>query len=335
MFKKIFFYLIIGISVLVIIGTLFSLLHHMSRWYIQVLDFARLQFLVLAFICLILFLALKKGWQFSSVALTLGLVSVISLQAIYIIPYTAFGEKTIAPADAATTGNVHTISILIANVLKSNRNADGLLEIISNTDPDLILAMETDRWWTEQLALLKDEYPYTMLHPLNNTYGMALYSRFPLNQSEIKFLSEAKVPSFHTQVQLPSGETFMFHGVHPVPPMPSKKHPDNIGDREVTLVKVAEMVTSNSLPDVVAGDYNDVSWSHTSRLFQSSADLNNVRLGRGLYNTFSTKSLIMRWPLDHYFVTGEFSLLELERLPEFNSDHFPMFARLALKENRP
>ena len=332
MFRKIIFYLIIIVSTLVIIGTLLSLLYNISSWYLKVLDFARLQFLVLAVICLIAFAALKKHWHFAAIALAVGLVSAIVIQSVYIIPYTFLGEKTVPPAEAAEATDKNSVGILIANVWMKNRKAELFLDIVRDTDPEMVLAMETNQWWVEQLEPLKKDYPYTMIYPLDNTYGMALYSKYPLTESEIKFLHYPDVPSFHTQVQLPSGQVFMFHGVHPVPPVPSEKYPDNIGEKEFALVKVGNMVTENKLPDVVAGDYNDVSWSHTARLFKSQGDLNNVRLGRGLYNTFNAKSLIKRWPLDHYFVTSEFALLELERLPDFNSDHFPMYAKFVMKK---
>lgn len=332
MIKKIFFYLVILVSVLVILGTLLSLLYGITSWYIKILDFPRLQFLILSIVCLILFILLKKDWSIPATALTVGLVSALVLQAVYVLPYTFVGDKPVPPAEPAESTDKNTVGILIVNVLMPNRNAEALLEIVRNTEPEMVLAMETNQWWVEHLDLLKSDYPYTMLHPLDNTYGMALYSKYPLSESEIKFLQEPKVPSFHTQVKLPSGKVFMFHGVHPVPPVPSKKHPDNIGEKEVALVKVGDMVAENKLPAIVAGDYNDVSWSNTTRLFQSKGNLNNVRLGRGLYNTFNAKSPIQRWPLDHFFVTQQFALLELERLPDFNSDHFPMFAKLVLVE---
>ncbi|MFD2998914.1 endonuclease/exonuclease/phosphatase family protein [Pontibacter toksunensis] len=332
MMKKIFLYLVIFVSVLVIIGTLLSLLYDVPSWYIKILDFARLQFLILAVVCLILFTLLKKGWSVPATALAVGLVSALVLQAFYVLPYTFAGDKTVPPAEPSESTDANTVGILIVNVLMPNRNADALLNIIRDTDPEMVLAMETNKWWVEHLEPLKNDYPYTMLYPLDNTYGMALYSKYPLSKSEVKFLQEPEVPSFHTQVQLPSRELFMFHGVHPVPPVPSKKHPDNIGEKEIALVKVGAIVAENKLPNIVAGDYNDVSWSHTTRLFQSEGNLNNVRLGRGLYNTFNAKSPIQRWPLDHFFVTQQFKLLELERLPAFNSDHFPMFAKLVLVE---
>jgi endonuclease/exonuclease/phosphatase (EEP) superfamily protein YafD len=132
-------------------------------------------------------------------------------------------------------------------------------------------------------------------------------------------------------VELRSGKKIKFHGVHPVAPFPSEKYPDNVGMEEVALSKVGNLAEADTLPSIVAGDFNDVSWSKSTRFFEKSGNLKNVRLGRGLYNSFSAKSFFMRWPLDHFFVTEEFGAVKIERLPKFGSDHFPIIAELVLQ----
>lgn len=52
------------------------------------------------------------------------------------------------------------------------------------------------------------------------------------------------------------------------------------------------------------------------------------RVGRGLFNTYDTKSRFMRYPLDHVFASEHFLLVELNRLSDIGSDHFPMFVNL-------
>ncbi|MFD0932640.1 endonuclease/exonuclease/phosphatase family protein [Psychroflexus salinarum] len=113
-------------------------------------------------------------------------------------------------------------------------------------------------------------------------------------------------------------------------PIPSKIYPDNEDENELELLIIGNLVAENSLPSIVAGDFNDVSWSQTSKVFGESGNLKNIRIGRGLYNSFNATSFFMRWPLDHYFVTEEFALMRLERLSKFGSDHFPLYAKFAL-----
>jgi len=82
---------------------------------------------------------------------------------------------------------------------------------------------------------------------------------------------------------------------------------------------------------VVVGGFNDVAWSHTTRLFQRLGRLLDARAGRGLFNTFHAQHPVMRYPPDHVFHTGHFTVAGLERLPGFGSDHFPMFAALVFQ----
>ncbi len=331
LFKKSIFYFTIILSVILIIASLLSLLYDLPYWLSKILDFPRLQYFILALICLPVFIFLNKRWDTASILLSLGLLASIAIQATRIAPY-ILGKKEVPDAIEETINKDNSVSILIANVLITNRESERFLQIVERANPDMLLVMEVNDWWINQLQPLKKEYPHLIEYPADNAYGMALYSKLPMHSPEIKFFKHEDVPSFHARVELPSGRLFMFHGIHPVAPVPSDKYPDNVGEEEVALLKVGALVAEHSLPSVIAGDFNDVSWSHTARLFGNKGNLRNIRIGRGLYNSYDAKSRLLRWPLDHFFLTKEFSVAELERLSTFNSDHFPMFARLVLNE---
>ena len=328
--RKIFYYFFIFISCLVIFASLLSLLYDLPYWYSKLLDFPRLQYLILGILCLILITGLTKKWKWPSIFLVMGLVAAIAIQSIRIYPYW-FGDKTVADAgENFSKGN--SVSVLLSNVLMTSRESGKVINAVRDANPDIFLAMEVNQWWLDELEVLKQDYPYVMEQPNDEAYGMALYSKLPLNDKQLKYLKHKNVPSFHARVQLESGKEFMLHAVHPVAPMPSDKYPDNVGEAEVALLKVGDFVANEKIPSLVAGDFNDVSWSHTARLFGKSGELRNVRIGRGLYNTFDANSMIMRWPLDHFFVTKEFQLAELKRLDEVGSDHFPLYAQFVLPE---
>lgn len=328
-FRKGVYYFVIFISSLIIIASLLSLFYNLPYWYSKLLDFPRLQYFIVGIILLLLFLFLTRKWNWPAILLAAGLSAAICIQAVKIYPYW-FGTKTV-PDAGQTISEENTVSILLANVLMKNRDSQKFIEVVQNADADIVLAMEVNQWWVDELATLKKEYPHFIEQPNDEAYGMVLYSRLPLNDTQIKYLKHKNVPSFHSRVQLRSGEEFILHSVHPVAPMPSDKYPDNVGEAEIELIRVGEMVSEERLPGIVAGDFNDVSWSNTARLFEEDGELNNVRLGRGLYNTFDANSNIMRWPLDHYYVTGEFKLVEIKRLPKIGSDHFPIYAEFVLE----
>lgn len=330
--KQIIFYLVLIAGTLLTVATLGSLIHDVRFWYIKALDFPRVQVLVGLLTCLLLFVIMNKGWRLLSMLFLASLMASILLQARLILPYTPLTSKAVETADPLSVEKGRSFSMLIANVWMKNDQVESFLNVLYGSDPDVVLAMETNEWWTERLSPLQERYPHRILYPLDNTYGMALYSRLPFENTEIKFLSHEKVPSIHTEIKLPDGSSFILHAVHPVPPKPSE-HPDNVGEEEVALMKVGETVAQSKVPTVVAGDFNDVAWSRTSRLFGTKSRLGDVRIGRGLFNSFDATSFFFRWPLDHVYVSQEFSVLKLERLPKFGSDHFPIFVRLALREH--
>ena len=79
---------------------------------------------------------------------------------------------------------------------------------------------------------------------------------------------------------------------------------------------------------ILADDLNDVAWSYTTKLFKRIGGLLDPRVGRGIINTFDTRSRLLRLPLDHVFATQHFLLVELRRLPDIGSDHFPLLVVL-------
>jgi len=328
-------YIVISLSFLLIIASLLSLLYNIPKWYLKVLDFPRLQQFIASIFMLILFIILNRKWKLPSIALTIGLLASIFIHFSFISAY-LIGEKAVPSMEVSEVNTEKTVGILLGNVLISNKNSSKFLDIISNSNPDIVLAMEVDSRWVEELQSLKQDYPYSIEYPLDNAYGMALYSKFPLSETEVQFLNHSSVPSFNAVVTLPSGESFKFHGVHPVAPFPSDKYPENIGEngndgqKEIALKKVGELVSKNKRPSIVAGDFNDVSWSKTSRLFGQNGNLKDVRIGRGLFNTFDAESMIMRWPLDHFFVSEGIAVVEFKSLPKFGSDHFPLFAKFQI-----
>ena len=324
------YYFVVVLGTLTVVLTLLSLLQNTSAWWLKMLDFPRTLGVVLAVACLAAFALLERHWHRGAWGLVLGLTVALGWQAYFLLPYTPLASVKLPDATPAQAANrAATLHLLQANVLMKNRRAADLLAIIKQADPDVLLLEETNQWWVDAMQELNGMYPYTIKQPTDDTYGMVLYSRYPVRGAQVRFLQHPNVPSFHLEMQLPDGRWFALHTVHPVPPVPSE-HPYNKHKREDEVLRVGNLVQQQTGPVLVVGDFNDVSWSHTHRLFQAGGRLCDARVGRGLYATFDAQSLMMRWPLDHIFATPDFRVIKLERLQEFGSDHFPFYAELAL-----
>lgn len=311
------------------VSTLMSFLRW-EIWWVRIQDFPRLQ----SFWLQLIFGAMFIVFLFHNTIadyITLGcLLITASLQGYMILPYTSLVKKQVLPSSNINVNRKFTM--LISNVLMTNRDATRLLIEIRKCDPDLIFCVETDAWWVDQLSVLKQSYPHSIEFPLNNTYGLALYSRLNLVDPQVKFLIQDDIPSVHAEVELPGGERFRFYGLHPRPPIPDESKTSSPRDAE--LVVVARDVQAHNAPCIVTGDMNDVGWSKTTKMFQKLSGLLDPRIGRGMYCTYNAKYLLFRWSLDHAFFSSHFRLSKLERLPGVGSDHFPLYFELSYEPEK-
>lgn len=317
-------FVLITIGLLMIIATVLPLFRKDS-WWIRGFDFPRLQITVITALTLIGYGLLEENPGAAGYLFLAALIVCLIYQGYRISPYTFFFPKQVQRSKNPRKES--SVSLLSVNVLMSNRNADRLREIIRAANPDVILALETDQWWKEQLEEIRQTYSFTVLQPQDNTYGMLLYSRLELLNPELKFIVQNDVPSIHTRVKLPSGEEIMLHCIHPRPPFPTED--ERSTERDAELLIVGREVKGKHAPVVVMGDLNDVAWSRTSDLFQNISGLLDPRVGRGFYNTFNAKHPLIRFPLDHFFHSNHFRVVDFRRLKFFGSDHFPVFITLS------
>ena len=301
-----------------------------TRWWVQLLGFPRLQTLAVLGAAGLGLLAV--GWpahrRVRRGLLLAGAVGAAA-QAAFLWPYLPLAPKAVP--DATRQPATH-LRILVINVLITNRQDERLRQLVRAVQPDVLLALETDAWWTRALQPLQPAYPYRVELPRADAYGMLLYSRLPLTHTQTQDLLQPGVPSIRTRLGLPDGRQVAFFGIHPTPPIPDN-YPDGVGLRGIALGKVAALVRRDTLPTVVAGDFNDVSWSGTIHQLTRAGRLHDVSRGRGFYNTFDARSRLARWPLDHFFVSSPFQVAEFKRLPDVGSDHFPLYIDLALPAN--
>jgi endonuclease/exonuclease/phosphatase (EEP) superfamily protein YafD len=296
-----------------------------ARWWIRSADFPRLQVAVLLALIALAHAVSFDGSSALDVGFGLALAGSLAYQCFRIAPYTPLAPRQVG--NASPGDRSRSIRLLISNVLMDNRRAGDFVSLVRDTDPDLILAVETDGWWDERLRVLEPDYPHTVKRPQGNFYGMHLFSRLVLESVKLRFLVEEDIPSIRATVRLRSGDRVEFFGLHPRPPEPQQ----DTEERDAELLMVGREVKACGRPAIVAGDLNDVAWSNTTRLFQKVSGMLDPRRGRGMFNTFHADYPMFRWPLDHVFHHSAFTLVRLQRLRSIGSDHFPVLAELQLE----
>ena len=303
---------------------------HCGHWTIRGLDFPRLQLAMTgALVCAVCIVGLDLYEIKSALLLALNIVAT-GYQLWWIAPYTPLWPLQVKLSSSSNNSN--PLRILSSNVLMPNKNAEALIRIINDCVPDIIVTLESDQWWEDQLVTIEKQYPYSIKCPKDNLYGMHLYSKYPLTHGSIDYLIDDEIPSIKAFITPPDSDAIRLHFLHPTPPSPTES--ENSSDRDSELILIAKELSNYTEPVIVTGDLNDVAWSKTTHLFRHLSGLKDPRIGRGMFNTFHAGYWFLRWPLDHLFHSDHFELKRMERLKLKGSDHFSLFTELCLKKPR-
>ena len=297
-----------------------------DEWWFRGADFPRLQILALGLIAFILMLLWDAPWDWVREAILIGLIAAVAYQLKMVLPYTFVWKKQVKTVTKTELQSERQISLIVSNVLTPNTQYHLLLQQIHQHQPDLILTLESDAHWQQALSVLEDDYPYRVAVPLDNLYGMHLYSRLALKDIEVKFILSDEIPSIHATVILRSGQPVQLYCLHPKPPSPTEAKDSTLRDAELLIV--GDQIKDLDESCIVMGDLNDVAWSRTTQLFQRISGLLDPRVGRHFVNTFHADYPLLRWSLDHVFHSTDFALVQMQRLAHIGSDHFPVYVVL-------
>lgn len=314
------FQILAGLVVFVSVWGLLPLDH----WWIRGVDFPRIQILVIGLVSLVGLLVLAPQWESWDVVLLLALIGAVGLQLRMVLPYTRLWKKEVR--QALPIPDAVQIKLMVSNVLTPNDNTQALVDLVQQKNPDILITLESDQKWQDALSVIEPDYPYNVKVPLDNLYGMHLYSKLELINPEVKYLLIDDIPSIHTQLRLPNDEVIWLYCLHPMPPSPTEA--DKSTTRDAELLMVGRHINENNQTAILAGDLNDVAWSKTTLMFQRISGLLDPRIGRFFINTFHVNYPFLRWALDHIFHSPCFTLVNIERLPSIGSDHFPVMTTL-------
>lgn len=180
------FYFLLTATLVLAVLTFLPVLRF-EAWWIRLWDFPRLQLAVFIVVLLIVQLTRLDLSEPVSWGLVVIAVACLANQAWWILPYSPFFRKEVVNAKGKRG---EALAVMTANVLTPNRNAPALVTLVRQHRPDILVTLESDQWWEDQLRELESDYPHTIKCPLDNLYGMHVYSRLPLQDAETRFMVE-------------------------------------------------------------------------------------------------------------------------------------------------
>jgi endonuclease/exonuclease/phosphatase (EEP) superfamily protein YafD len=274
-------------------------------WLCELCSHFRLQYGVLLAACSFGYLAGRR-WR---VGIATGFLSAANLCLVVSIgvPHPKPEDRTVVRA-------------VLCNVLATNEDHQQLLEFLRTTNPDLVVLVEVSFDWATALHALDNTYPYRRVSPANRGWGMALYSRLPLDDIEQDMIGgDGSALAIVARLRI-DGQPLTVIGTHPWSPMSARR----LDFRNRQLSDLAALVRRQHGPVVLLADLNTSPWSPYFQDLLSASRLRDSRQGFGFQASWPTYFGFAGIPIDHCLVSPEIAVHQRTIGPNLGSDHFPV-----------
>ena len=214
--------------------------------------------------------------------------------------------------------------LMLLNVNREDGDPQRVSRVVREAAPDILVLEEISRQWRTDLAGLSASFPYTVLRPREDNFGIGLFSTFPLVEHSIISPGEAGLPGILAVVRIEQRDVRLL-ATHPMPPL----GPELSRLRNDQLEQLPRYVDS-SLPVILLGDLNTSPWSPHFRRLLERTGLRNSMQGFGVQATWPSSNPFLRIPLDHVLHSDHLVLRNRKVGPDAGSDHLPVIVDYAL-----
>lgn len=229
-----------------------------------------------------------------------------------------------------TAGNPATGSAQLrlaqVNLLQINGQHRQVSQQLKALDADIIAFQEVDEAWADSLVeKLAATYPYFSLAPQSNNYGMALFSKIPLKEVQLRLWQG--YPAISAKVEA-AGQDTLILSLHAASPITRTR----FRARNQQLKAAARLIKEAKLPTLVLGDLNTVPWDSALQPLLKAAGLQD---SRGTHYTATWPSPLGKWgiPIDYVLHSSHWQRISHRSIPIPGSDHKAMLATLSMQQS--
>jgi len=208
-----------------------------------------------------------------------------------------------------------------ANVLSSNMSHELILKQILLQSPDVITLQEFSPSLKQSLMVLDDLYPYQVLQPRSDNFGIALYSKWPIIEQNILNFKPLKLPTIDALIEAHS--LIRVITTHPVPPL----NQSMFDARNQHMKELAHYIESKSEFLILTGDFNNTPFAYSFKQFLKQTQLHQARAHNGINATWPSafNYLGISIAIDHILLSPELAVL-----PSIDSDHLRLFLNVVI-----
>lgn len=307
--NKILFFCLLVLSIF----TMIRLVDSVDYWIVDIFSHFPVQYALMALLLLVAFL-----WKRTlSLALVAGLLFILNISVL-----------ANPGASAQAAGQEHdTFTLYSANISKSNRNFSKLVAGLKETNADILLVLEVTEASIGPLQAVIRTYPHKLIN-LNvgsSGTGAVLMSRFPIVDSEVIKYSEFGNMLISATLEI-GDQKVLFYGTHFPRPAYSKEY----SARSRQFMSLARKISEQSIPVIVAGDFNATPYSPIFKALVKQSGLKDSREGFGWQPSWPTYFPFLWLPIDHILVSPDIQVHNRATGSYIGSDHYPVFAELSI-----
>ncbi len=224
---------------------------------------------------------------------------------------------------ASTQTESQQFSVLLANVLSSNQSKQKFVKLIQKKQADFVIALEIDRLWANALQEISSDYPYKIVIPRNDNFGIALYSKHSLTNIHKLDFAKNNIPSIASVAHI-AGKEVQIIATHPFPPFTR-----SFAQQQKSHFRaLSKYIKKSKSATVIVGDLNTAFWSSAYKDLIELSALKNTRQGFGIIPSWSVNS-ILQLALDHVLVSENIQTLNIQAMQSIDSDHLPIYVELS------
>lgn len=220
------------------------------------------------------------------------------------------------------------VRIMTSNLLYTRTGSDDLVDQVREANPDVLLVQEfTPAWQTTLAREIGDEFPHRVEMSRADAYGVAVYSKKPL-EAGVLDLASNETPQVRAVIDRGDERDLVVYNLHLRMPLAVSQHTEQ--RREVAAL-VEHLERDREEQVVIAGDFNmtETTLHHAAIVddagYTSAWDA--VERGRGATWPAAVPA-IFGLRLDHVFVSPELRVLDIDVKADNGSDHRPVVVDL-------
>jgi len=194
---------------------------------------------------------------------------------------------------------------------------DAIKQMLIEEDIDVVSFQELTPGWKFLGSELKERFPYSISEIRIDPYGLAVFSRMPLIESDT-FLCNG-IPSMNVVVEK-AGMKFQVISSYLTPALDNKSLMVAAQQLEI----IGKKVKSSNIPVIALGEYNMVYWTNEIRNFRAETKLQNSRRDLVVGN--------LRVPYDHIFFSNGLECTQFKEMKDLSQNYIGILGTYQIKD---